>query len=107
MAFSESVLVAMFCISVVFAVLISLFAIIRVFSVVISILSRNKLNSLDSEVSTFETDAQNETEEFSSGVLNLKDVDEQTAAIIMAIVSDKSEISLSELCFKSIRLIKE
>jgi len=101
MAFSESVLVAIFCISVVFAVLIALFAIIRIFSVVISILSKNKLASQDSGVSIIET------EEFSSGVLNLKDVDEQTAAIIMAIVSDKSGISLSDLCFKSIRLIKE
>lgn len=39
------------------------------------------------------------------GQLRLQDVDEQTAAIIMAIVSDESGIPLSELVFKSIRLV--
>jgi hypothetical protein len=34
-------------------------------------------------------------------------VDEPTAAMIMAIVSDESGIPLSELCFKSIKLIRQ
>ena len=44
-------------------------------------------------------------EEFSSGTLKLKDCDEKTAAMIMAIVADDTGISLSELVFKSIKLV--
>lgn len=40
-----------------------------------------------------------------TGKLRLKNVDEQTAAMVMAIVSDESGIPLSELQFKSISLI--
>ena len=44
-------------------------------------------------------------EEFSSGTLKLKDCDEKTAAMIMAIVADDTGIPLSELVFKSIKLV--
>lgn len=40
------------------------------------------------------------------GQLRLKNVDDQTAAMVMAIVSDKSGIPLSELVFKSISLVE-
>lgn len=43
--------------------------------------------------------------EWSAGELKLIGVDEKTAAMIMAIVSDESEIPLSELQFKSIKAI--
>jgi hypothetical protein len=33
-------------------------------------------------------------------------VDEPTAAMVMAIVSDKTDIPLEELCFKSIKAIE-
>ena len=46
-------------------------------------------------------------EEFSSGTLKLKDCDEKTAAMIMAIVSDNTGIPLSELVFKSIKLVEK
>ena len=46
-------------------------------------------------------------EEFSSGSLKLKNCDEKTAAMIMAIVSDNTGIPLSELIFKSITLVEE
>lgn len=95
MGFSESLLVALFCWAVVFAVLITLFAIIRVLSFSINVFSKK----------TTEVTAVEAEEEFSSGKLKLKDVDEQTAAMIMAIVSDESGIPLSELIFKSIRQI--
>lgn len=98
MAFSESLLVALFCWAVVFAVLIILFAIIRVLSFAINVFSK-KAAEVPAAV---EVEAE---EEFSSGKLKLKDVDEQTAAMIMAIVSDESGIPLSELIFKSIRQI--
>lgn len=43
----------------------------------------------------------------SEGKLDLIDVDEPTAAVIMAVVSDKSGIPLNRLSFKSIKLLKE
>ncbi|MCD7774399.1 MAG: OadG family protein [Clostridiales bacterium] len=43
----------------------------------------------------------------SQGQLKLTDVDEPTAAIIMAIVSNQSGIPLNRLSFKSIKLIEE
>ena len=46
-------------------------------------------------------------EEFSSGSLKLKDCDEKTAAMIMAIVADDTGIPLSELVFKSIKLVEK
>ena len=46
-------------------------------------------------------------EEFSSGTLKLKDCDEKTAAMIMAIVADDSGIPLEELVFKSIKLVEK
>ena len=44
---------------------------------------------------------------FSSGSLKLKNCDEKTAAMIMAIVSDNTGIPLNELIFKSITLVEE
>ena len=100
MAFSESLLVALFCWAVVFAVLIILFAIIRVLSFAINAFSKKPV-----EVPAAATVEAEEEEEFSSGKLKLKDVDEQTAAMIMEIVSNESGIPLSEIIFKSIRQI--
>lgn len=42
-----------------------------------------------------------------SGSLRLKNVDEPTAALLMAIVSDESGIPLNELCFQSIARLDE
>jgi Na+-transporting methylmalonyl-CoA/oxaloacetate decarboxylase gamma subunit len=97
MEFSESLLVALFCWAVVFTVLIILFTIIRTFSFALKALPKKAV-----EVSAAVAEVE---EEFSSGALKLKDVDEQTAAMIMAIVSDESGIPLSELIFKSIKQI--
>ena len=41
------------------------------------------------------------------GEIELIDTDEKTAAVIMAIVSDKSGIPLNRLSFKSIKLIED
>lgn len=54
-----------------------------------------------------EVKAEDPGEEFSSGTLKLKGCDEKTAAMIMAIVSDNTGIPLSELVFKSIKLVDE
>ena len=46
-------------------------------------------------------------ESFSSGSLKLKNCDEKTAAMIMAIVADSTGIPLEELVFKSIKLVEK
>ncbi len=43
----------------------------------------------------------------SQGTIDLVGVDEKTAAVIMAIVSDKSGIPLNRLSFKSIKLMED
>ena len=43
----------------------------------------------------------------SQGTIDLVNVDEKTAAIIMAVVSDKSGIPLNRLSFKSIKLVED
>ena len=43
----------------------------------------------------------------SSGTLDLIDTDEKTAAVIMALVSNKSGIPLNRLSFKSIKKVEE
>lgn len=43
----------------------------------------------------------------SAGKLDLVDVDEPTAAVIMALVSDKSGIPLNRLSFKSIKRVED
>lgn len=112
MSLSGSLLVALFCMSVVFAVLASLFLIIRVFSAAIGVLTKKNTASItfatpSSEISGEKAVTQNEGEGeiFSSGTLKLTNVDDPTAAMIMAIVSDESGIPLYQLCFKSIKLI--
>ena len=46
-------------------------------------------------------------EMFSSGSLKLKNCDEKTAAMIMAIVADDTGLPLNELVFKSIKLVEK
>ena len=46
-------------------------------------------------------------EEFSSGTLKLKNCDEKTAAMIMAIIADETKTPLNELVFKSIKLVEK
>ncbi|MGB4660877.1 MAG: OadG family protein [Mobilitalea sp.] len=112
MSFSNSLLVALFCMAVVFSVLAILCLIIIVFSAIVNRLSSTEVNAISSATPDPDPEAQaqvvipaNEGPMLSSGTLKLKDVDEPTAAMIMAIVSDESGIPLSQLCFKSIKLI--
>jgi hypothetical protein len=114
MNFGESLLVALFSILIVFVVLVSIFVLIQLFSMV---LGNVKIGSGKSDqVSKTVVQPVPEVPEpaalalgpdLSAGELMLKNVDEKTAAMIMAIVSDESNIPLSELRFKSIKLIEE
>lgn len=112
MSVSESVLVALFIIALVFSVLVALSLIIKIFSKIInSIVSKYTNTESEDETvqikSTADILVKNDGGNFSAGMLKLINVDEPTAAIIMAIVSDESGIPLAELYFKSIKLIKE
>ena len=112
MGFSESVLVAIFTLVVVFCVLMMLMFIIRLFSFILSSFMDKKINQsvrLNTETSSqHEMIADLKIEDiFSTGAIKLKNVDEPSAAMIMAIVSDESGIPLEELCFKSISLISK
>lgn len=110
MNFIDSVLVALFLFSLVIFVLFTLNILIKLFSYAIAGISgkgnKQPTNVQTQSSPTVEAPLSPE-EEFSSGHLRLKDVDEPTAATIMAIVSDESGIPLSELCFKSIKLVKQ
>ena len=109
MSIIQSLVVSLFCIALVFLVLSFLFFIIKLFSVVLkSTASKKNETFVQSVEHTEASDLGKESDEnaFSSGELKLYNVDEKTAAMIMAIVSDESKIPLSELCFKSIRALE-
>ena len=107
MSVQESVLVVVFIMAVVFLVLILLSAVLKVFSKALAPLGKkNEVPILPIKEEALEQDEQDD-EDFSSGALKLKNVDEHTAAMIMAIVSDESGIPLKELVFKSITLVEE
>ena len=113
MTVPESFAVALFCMSMVFCVLGLISLLLKVFSIGIGKLeSHHKIfvklapQNKPAMAVIADSDYQAPDEEFfSAGSIKLKNVDEPTAALIMAIVSDESGIPLSELCFKSIKLL--
>ncbi|RCX18412.1 oxaloacetate decarboxylase gamma subunit [Anaerobacterium chartisolvens] len=110
MSIAQSIGLSLFCISLVFFVLICLFFLIKLLSVILSSARHNKSQPalIQAEASA---PAAKELEEdnrgVSAGELKLINVDEKTAAMIMAIVSHESGIPLSQLSFKSIRALEE
>ena len=107
MTISESLMVALFCMAGVFVVLLCLCFILKLLSLALGSIADKKKPSTVSEPAPAEPSAPALEEDFSSGNLTLRDVDEPTAAMIMAIVSDESGIPLPELCFKSIKLLPQ
>jgi hypothetical protein len=104
MSISESLLVALVCLTLVVVALACLCGIIILFSRLLGVLTKK-----DAKPSVSNNDVESEfttAGDLSTGELKLKNVDERTAAMIMAIVSDESGIPLSELIFKSIKLIE-
>ena len=105
MTFLESLVVDGFGLSIVFIVLISLSLIIKLVSIIV-----RQFKSPESKteiVPEQPTGGELQTFAYADGEMKLIDVDEKTAALIMAIISDQTEIPLSELQFKSIRLLKQ
>lgn len=108
MTIIESLAVALFVIIVVFALLACVYILILLSSALIQKVEKieRKHKILDTQESKI-IDFKLKTEDLiSSGSLKLTNVDDATAAMIMAIVSDESGVPLSELHFKSIRLIE-
>lgn len=108
MSVFEALLDALFVMAVVFGVLAVLYLLIIVNS---AIFRKGKKSAPSAVTETAGGAAASPigapAADLSAGKLKLQDVDEKTAAMIMAIVSDESGIPLSELCFKSIRLLNK
>lgn len=107
MSVLDSLPIALFVFGMVFSLLAILYLLIVMFSFGIRAVEKRhkaaKANLVKSAPAAIDAEAVIDEEIFSSGHLKLQNVDERTAAIIMAIVSDESGIPLSELCFKSIK----
>jgi len=107
MSVPESFIVGLICLFIVFLVLAALFILVRILSAMFQGAGRKK-PEVPEAIPAAETAVAKvgvETVQATSGELKLLNVDEKTAAMIMAIVSDESQIPLSELSFKSIKAI--
>lgn len=106
MTLPESIWVALVVFAGVIVVLICLSVLIRLFSLSIGLFHRKKSTEPITEPTVASVHNPYKEDEFSSGDMILKDVDEPLAAMIIAIVSDESGIPLSELQVKSIKLLR-
>jgi len=118
MSFFESLIVGAVCMAVVFLVLAVLFTLIQTLSRVLSsAFAKGKNNA--AEASDVQNAAVNTAQDQTAAVrdpqisasvqtssLKLNNVDDRTAAMIMAIVSHETGIPLDELVFRSISLVK-
>lgn len=105
MSIFNSIIVALFCFLFVFVVLAILFSLIRLLPTALDLVYRRKKAAEDIK-SVKESNIEDWNRvQASYGELKLKNVDEKTAALIMAIVSDESGIPLQELQFKSIKAV--
>jgi len=93
---------------VVFIALGLIFLSIVILSKIISLFEKKDIQKTEISTEDIANETKNINEEnvIGYGELKLIGVDEKTAAMIMAIVSDESKISLAELRFKSIKLLE-
>lgn len=94
---------------VVFVALALICVAIKILSVIISLFDKLKTqkNEIPTEtIPAIETNKIDDKDIVGYGELKLFGIDEKTAAMVMAIVSDESKISLDELRFKSIKLLE-
>lgn len=109
MSILDSLLVALLVMTIVFIVLIVLILLVKIQSIIFNLIDKKrdkpsseaKASNISHSKSTY---IQN-NDEISKGQLDLIGVDEQTAAIIMAIVCDELKLSLDQLQFKYIKAI--
>jgi len=93
---------------VVFVALALICLSIKIFSAIVLLFDKPKTqnNEIPEESITREANKLDDKDAVGYGELKLFGIDEKTAAMIMAIVSDESKIPLAELQFKSIKLIE-
>ncbi|NLJ70430.1 MAG: OadG family protein [Clostridiaceae bacterium] len=97
----------------------SVFIVLMLFALIISIMQKTannknvpqKTEKTKATISTPEKEqignnANPEIVSYAYGKCDLHDVDERTAALLMAIVADKTQFPLNELYFKSIRSLE-
>lgn len=105
MSISNSLLVALILVSIVFIALVALSFFVKLQTAIISSITK-KTDSLKQDTKVVEKPVSNsKAEEMSAGELTLIGVDEETAAMVMAITSDELQIPLNELQFKSIKAL--
>lgn len=104
MPITESLPIALFLMFFVFLVLMILCIFIKVFSKILGSISKSVESKADVvEEKQLATVTPIPQDAAYGGTLVLDGIDEPTAAMVMAIVSDESGIPVSELVFKSIR----
>ncbi len=105
MTFGQSLLVSVYGMAVVFVALVALCFLISLFSKMIAAFGKKEEGAPRAAAAPIAPVAAAQDTGITGGQLQLIDVDEKTAAIIMAIVSHESQIPLSELQFKSIKAL--
>ncbi len=104
MSILESLQISLNGIAVVFIVLIAISLLVILQSSLVRLFTRKAV--VDSPVvMPVASEVIFPVSQIAQGQLKLYDVDEKTAAMVMAIVSDESNIPLSELNFKSIKAL--
>lgn len=102
LSFAESLGVSLLGFSIVFFVLVILMAVIRLLRFVMDKLTGEPAMAVAEPVDVFAEPARVPAKG-SYGEVKLYDVDDKTAAMIMAVVADETKIPLNELRFISIR----
>jgi len=109
MSVLDSLLVALLVMAIVFIVLIVLSFLVTIQSKVFNFIDKKNAKPSSKVLIKNNNDCKSNSvqnaPEVSQGQLELIGVDEKTAAMIMAIVSDELKVSLSELQFMSIKLL--
>ncbi|NLZ47612.1 MAG: OadG family protein [Clostridiales bacterium] len=105
MSISDSLLVALILMSIVFIGLIALYLLVRLETVIVSSIDKKNESSKEEVEVTEQAFTSSNAEEISEGELTLIGVDEETAAMVMAITSDELKVPLNELRFISIKAL--
>jgi sodium pump decarboxylase gamma subunit len=103
----ESIYVGLFGMAVVFIVLVGLSLIVRLQTALVTSLSKPKRGSQAAQSDAPVVMETPKAAAVADEPLKLINVDEKTAAIIMAIVSDNLQAQPNELYFKSIKALPE
>ena len=101
---TQGLKIALYGFTTVFIMLAILMLIINVLSKLVEMMTPKKV---EEPVKVEEKPVENKTNIEYTGEIQLIDVDEKTAACIMAIISDETQIPLENLIFKKIRLLED